>query len=517
MKRSLRGLFICLVAFTILVTGCSQNTSTAPTEEKGGKSTLTVALPTEIKSMDLYAHNDFVTWMAINNMYNTLLKRDEKGFIVNDLAESYTNVDDVTWEFVLKKGVKFHDGTELTAEDVKFSFERAATDKVLGESTYYKSIKEVKVIDPYKVQIITDGPNPLFLSVVARTSAAVYPKKYLEEKGIENFNKNPIGTGPFKFVEWIKGNQLTLEPFDQYYEGAGKEWSKLVFRTIPEGSTRVGELLTGGVDIIPSVSSNDWKRIQSDDKTEIVTGASNRVAFLVPKATPGSPMADPRVREAIELSIDKNLIIEKLLGGKGTPTRTRITPGNFGANENLFNVSLYDVERAKQLLKEAGYENGLELTMQSTSGRYAKDKEVTEMIVGMLENVGIHVKLELLEFSVYEELRKANKVGDLHMVWLANSYFDAFTTGSEHLTSTRNMVNLGLSNPELEAVLKKAAKNMNQDERKAQYQKAQELEAAQFMRMYLYLEHNSYGVNKAVNFTPRIDEMFKAYEITKRQ
>jgi len=516
MIRSLRAVFICLLALSFLVTACGQDGNTAQPQTKDGKQPLTIALPTEIKSMDLYAHNDFVTWMAINNMYNTLLKRDEKGFIVNDLAESYTTVNDVTWEFVLKKGVKFHDGTELTAEDVKFSFERAVADKTLGESIYYKSIKEVKVIDPYKVQFITDGPNPLFLSVVARTSAAIYPKKYIQEKGIDYFHQNPIGTGPFKFVEWIKGNQLTLEPYEQYYEGPVKDWNKLVFRIIPEGSTRIGELLTGGVDIIAGVGSNDWKRIQDNDKTELVSGASNRVAFLVPKATPGSPLEDPRVREAIELAIDKNLIIEKLLGGSATPTRTRITPGNFGANEKLFNTALYDVERAKQLLKEAGYANGLELTMQSTTGRYAKDKEVTEMVVGMLANVGIKVKLQLLEYSVYEEIRKANKVGDLHMVWLANSYFDAYIMGTEHLTSTRNMTNLGLKNPELEDVLKKAEKNMNQEERKALYQKAQELEADQFMRTYLYLEHNSYGVNKSVNFTPRIDEMFKAYEIKKR-
>lgn len=518
MKRSIKAALLCFIAFAVLLAGCttSKNNTTQP-DKKDEKRPLTIALPTEVKSMDLYAHNDFVTWMAVNNMYNTLLKRDAKGNITNDLAEDYKKVNDTTWEFNLKKGIKFHNGTEMTAEDIKFSFERAVAEKTLGESVYYKSIKEVKIIDPYKVQFITDGPNPLFLSVIARTSAAILPKKYIEEKGIDSFNQQPVGTGPFKFVEWKKGSHLKLEPYEQYFEGAAKDWSQVVFRILPEGSTRVGELLTGGVDIIPSVGSNDWPRVKGNDKTEIVSGASNRVAFLVPKVTnPKSPMADQRVREAVELAIDKKLIIDKLLGGLGTTTRTRITPGNFGANPKLFNVAVYDEKRAKELLKEAGYENGLELTMQSTTGRYAKDKEVTEMIVGMLAKVGIKVKLELLEFSVYEEIRKVNKVSDLHMVWLANSNFDAFTMVSEHLTSVRSLTNLGLSSPELEEILKKAEKNMNQGERDTQYQMAQQVEANQFLRLYLYLEHNSYGASKSVNFTPRLDEMYKVYEISKR-
>lgn len=512
--RILKSAIICLLAFAILLVGCSKEETPSKTKEEIRP--LTFAVPTEIKSMDLYAHNDHVTWMAINNLYNALFKRNTKGEIVQDLVDKYISLNETTWEFVLKKGVKFHNDQELTAEDVKFSLERAATDKTLNENSAYRSIKEVKVLESHRFQIITPKPDPLLLGVLARTSAVIYPKKYIDEKGMDYFNEHPIGSGPYKFVEWKRGSHVTMEPFESYFEGPAKDWSKLMFRILPESTTRVGELLTGGVDIIPGVTSNEWERVKGNAKTELASAVSNRVAIIVPKATQGTPTADPRVREAIELAIDKKLIINKLLGDGATPVRTRITPGNFGANDKLYNVALYDINRAKELLKEAGYEKGLELTMQSSNGRYARDKEVAEMVVGMLSNVGIKVKLELMEWNSYLEMRNANKVGDLHMVWFANSFFDAHVMISEHLTSSRKMENLGFKNQELLDLLKQAENNMKPEDRSKQYLRAQEIEAEERMRIYLYLEHNTYGVNKKVIFEPRLDEMFRAYDIKKR-
>jgi peptide/nickel transport system substrate-binding protein len=512
--RSIRIAALVLAALAILMAGCGQGTTDVKSSD--AKQPLTIALPTEINSMDIYGHGDHVTLFAVNNMFNGLFKRNAKGEAVQDLAESYKKIDDTTWEFVLKKGVKFHTGDELTADDVKFTLERAAKDKTLTENTTFKTIKEVKVLTSQSLQIVTNAPDPLLISILARTGAGIYPKKYIEEKGMPYFLEHPVGTGPFKFLEWKKGSHIAFEPFDNYYEGPVKDWSKLTYRIIPESSTRTGELLTGGVDLIPNVTSNEWNRVKSNDKTTLASSNSQRVAILVPNASGNRPTKDKRVREAIELAIDKKLIIEKLLGGEATQTRTRVTEGNFGSNEKLFNTSLFDVERAKKLLKEAGFENGLELTMQSSNGRYAKDKEVAEMIVGMLANVGIKVKLELMEWNSYLELRNAKKVGDLHMVWLANSFYDAHIQVSEMLTSSRSMDTVGLKNAELEDLLKKATVNMNEAERKKQHERAQEIIAQEFMQIYIYLEKNTYGVNKKVNFTPRLDELIKAYEITKK-
>lgn len=515
---------LLVAAMGIFMAGCAKEAPGGAAAEPGTngekhseeKTTLTIALPTEVTSMDLYSHGDHVTLYATNNMFNFLFKRLANGEIAEDLVETYENLDDLTWDFKLREGVKFHNGDELTAEDVKFTLERVAQDATLNVHSTFKTIQEVKVLDPYHFQIITVEPDPLIPSLLARPNAGIYSKKYIEDNGWDHYMNNPIGTGPYKFVEWKRGSHISFEPFENYFEGPNEDWEKVVYRIIPESSTRVGELLTGGVDLIPNVTSNTWDQIRNNENTDIVSSISQRVAFLVPRATEGSPTADPRVREAIELAIDNKAIIDSLLGGAANPTRTRITPGNFAANESLFDTYLYDVERAKELLKEAGYENGVELTMQSSNGRYARDKEVAEMVVGMLANAGINVKLELMEWTSYLEMRNAKKVGDLHMVWFGNSFYDAHTMVSEHLTSTRSMESLGYDLPELEELLKAAAVNMNQDERKQQYERAQEIVAETRMNIYVYLEHNTYGVSNAIEFEPRIDEKLLGYEIKRR-
>ena len=263
----------------------------------------------------------------------------------------------------------------------------------------------------------------------------------------------------------IGATRLSWEPFEDYFEGAVTDWERVVFRVILEYSTRVAELLTGGVDIIAGVAAHDRVWLAADDRLVLMPALTNRVAHLVPKATPDSPLADRRVREAVELAINNWVITDRLLGGQGTPIRTRVVPGNFGANEELFDVALYDVERAKQLLAEAGYANGLKLTMHSSDGRYARDREVIEMVAGMLRNVGIEVELEFPEWNTDLELRRVNKVGDLHALWLANSYFDAHIEIGEHLTSTRSLENLGYDYPELVELLVNAEHNMDPDQR----------------------------------------------------
>jgi peptide/nickel transport system substrate-binding protein len=305
---------------------------------------------------------------------------------------------------------------------------------------------------------------------------------------------------------------LILVKNDQYF-GDKPKWDKLVFRATPEDATRVAELMTGGVDIAVNIPPSDMERIESNEGTHAVTGPTQRVMQLSLRTTPGTVTENPKVREAIDLAIDEKAIVDNILAGGGTPTRTRVTAGNFGADPELYGKSLYDPERAKQLLAEAGYPNGVDISFSATSGRYLKDKETAELIQAMLAEVGIRAKLDLLEWSKFNDTYKAKKFGEVFMISYANSMFDA-SLAFDRLTTERAKGESDYSNPEVDKLLKEAEKNMNLDERAKQYVKVQEIIAEERPQIYMYQMNANYGVSDKVNFEPRLDEMLFADEVT---
>jgi peptide/nickel transport system substrate-binding protein len=530
MKRLLLLGLLILSMSALIFAGCSSSdTTTEPSNSEGketknestegttasteGNRTLTIAMGTDMATFDIHDHNNTSTEAIHVNMFNYLFRHDQNQELQPELVDSYELVDDTTWQFKLKEGIKFHNGDVLTSEDVKFTLERVAKDNTLREHPNYRQILEVKIIDDLTFQVITDGPQPSLLNRFARLGSGMLPKKYIEENGWEHFLENPIGTGPFKFVEWVRDDRLTLEVYDDYFQGKNEEWDKIVFRVIPETSTRVGELLTGGVDIATDLPPSEWERVNGNEGTAVISADSNRVILLVVRQTEGLPTADPRVREAIDLAIDNKAITEFVLGGAGVPTRTRVTPGNTGANPDLFNTYVYDVKRAKELLAEAGYPNGFEMTLQSPHGRYLQDREVSEMLMGMLAEVGIKVNLEFMEWSNFIEMRKAKKNKDAYLIGYGNSLFDA-DLAVDMYRSERTAGETDYKNEEVDELIQAARVNMDPEERKKQYQRIQEIVAEERPHIHLHLQKSNYGVSDQINFTPRVDEMLYVPSIT---
>jgi peptide/nickel transport system substrate-binding protein len=532
MKRLLFLNLLILSMSALIFAGCSSSdTTTEPSNSEGAGTknegnegnatanedsrTLTIAMGTDIVSFDIHDHNNTSTEAVHINMFNYLFKHDENQELQPELVDTYELIDDTTWQFKLKEGVKFHNGDVLTAEDVKFTLERVAKDDSLREHPNYRQIAEVKVIDDLNFQIITDGPQPTILNRLARLGSGILPKKYIEEKGWDHFLENPVGTGAFKFVEWVRDDRLVLEVYEDYFLGKVEDWDQLVFRVIPETSTRVGELLTGGVDIATDIPPNEWERVNGNDGTSVISKESNRTILLVVRHTEGYPTADPRVREAIDLAIDNKAITDFVLGGAGVPTRTRVTPGNTGAHPDLFNTYVYDVKRAKELLTEAGYPNGFEMTLHSPHGRYLQDREVAEMITGMLAEVGIKVNLEFMEWSNFIEMRKAKKNKDMYLIGFGNSLFDA-DLAVDMYRSARAAGETDYKNEEVDQLIQAARVNMNKEERLKQYQRIQEIIAEERPHIFLHLQKSNYGVSDAINFAPRVDEMLYVPSITKK-
>lgn len=295
-------------------------------------------------------HNNGAYGTPLMNVFDTLVRRTDDGEFVPHLAKSFEQKDDYTWEFVLHQGIKFHDGSELTARDVKFTLDRVVGDTRLIESPRFSTIKEVKILDPYTVQIITNVPDPVMLNRLIRMGGSIMPEKYFNEVGVDNFTKRPVGSGPYKVAQYNVDQQIILEKFKDYFKGDVSDWDKAVLTILPEASTRVNELITGGMDLVDEVPPSEWARVNGNGNTAIVPGDSTQVIMLMVNSNEQFPTSDVRVRQAIDYAIDDKLIVDKFFQGMGTPTRTHITPGIVGFNEEYYDTYLYDLEKAKERL-----------------------------------------------------------------------------------------------------------------------------------------------------------------------
>ncbi|MGM0838669.1 MAG: ABC transporter substrate-binding protein [Bacillota bacterium] len=521
-KRKSIWSFMMMMAITaLLVAGCSNNSKTGTDGTNDGKtpnnesSKLTIAMGTDIVSFDIHNHNNTSTEAVHDNMFNYLFKKDAKGEIQPELVDTFTQIDDLTVEMKLKEGVTFHNGDPLTSEDVKFTLERVATDDTLKEYPNYKQIKEVQIVDDLTFKVVTHAPEPSLFHRLSRLGSGMLPSKYINENGWEHFLENPVGTGPYQFKEWVRDDRVVFTPFENYYEGKVEEWDEVVFRVIPENSTRVSELLTGGVDIAVNVPPADWDRVNDNDGTSIVQETSNRTIMLILRATEGFPTSDVRVRQALDYAIDNKVITENVLKGGGVPTRTRVGPGNFGHNPDLHDTYNYDVEKAKELLKEAGYEDGFEMTLHAPKGRYLQDAEITEMIAGMLAAINVKVNIEFMEWSNFVEMRTAKKNKDAYLLGLGNSMFDG-AYSVDWYRAERFVGETDYKNDEIEALLKESANNMDPASREKQIQKIEEIAEEEVPHIMLHQEKINIGVSDRISFDPNPDEMIYVPTIKKK-
>lgn len=516
MKKTfyLNILLLVLVALILSACGGDNSSDNGSGGSDSDDKTLTIAMGTDMLTWDVHDHRNTSTEAIHINVYDYLVNNEDGEFKPN-LATEWELIEDDVWEFKLREGVKFHNGDDFTAEDVKFTLERVANDETLRDYQNYRQIDEVEIIDDYTVRIHTDGPEPVLLNRISRLGSGMLPSEYIEEHGWEHFLENPVGSGPYKYVEWIRDDRVVLEINEDHYDGRYSEWDKLVFRAIPENSTRVSEALTGGVDIAANIPPSDWDRIEENDGTSLITGPSNRTMIFFVRHQEGYPTADLRVRQAIDLAIDNQAVIDHVLGGKGTPTITRVNPGNVGVNEDLHNTYNYDVEKAKELMAEAGYEDGFEMTIQSPNGRYPQDRETVEVVAGMLSEIGIEAKLEFMEWGAFVEMRDANENEDMYLLGLSSSLYDS-AQSLDYYGSWLAEEHIGYKNEEIDELLQEAEIGMDQDQRIEQYQRVQEIAAEELPHINLHQLEQAFAVSDRINFTPSLDELIDIKSVTSK-
>ena len=527
MKKNIRNaLALCLAVLMMatMLAGCSggassstpasASASAASGTSSNDSTTLTLAINADILTTDPQALNNGTTTSVMYNVFSNLVKYDDAGEIVMDLAESYELLEDqVTWEFKIREDAVFHDGTPVTAEDVAWSLTRVMTDESSSDYMNFSPLAEAVAVDDYTVHVVSKDPYPIMLQLLCKGGAAVLPKAYFEENGEEAWLANPIGSGPYQLTEYVKDDHVTLVPFADYYGEQNPDWEEVIFRVVPESSTRVGELIAGNVDAVNMVIPTEWERVNGNEGTAVVNGPSTRVYQLALKTDKG-PTADLRVRQAIDLAIDDQTIVDTILQGAGTPMLTRVPSGVNGCNEDLVGKYNYDPERAKELLAEAGYPDGFSMKIEAPTGRYTMDAEISQAIVAMLSQVGITVDLQLLESSAYSNVFSAHSAEDGFMTCFGLGFFDA-SYGMIGYFGVNTSGESNWNNQEYIDMYYEAEFNMNEEERTQLFQEMQQMVADEVPYAIICQIDNSYGVKDSITMTPRLDDVWNLSTIRK--
>jgi peptide/nickel transport system substrate-binding protein len=337
-----------------------------------------------------------LSYMA--NFFDGLLQRKGAGGkLAPALAVRWEHPDLLSWKFYLRKGVKFHNGNPFTGEDVKFSFERLSNPEVSEFINTGKSIDSIEVIDDYTVVIKTKKPIPWFANNMHQVF--IMDKESTEARDSGDVMVKPIGTGAYKLEEWVKGSYVRMAANQDYWEGA-PSLKKVEIRPITESSTRFAALISGQVKIVTGVPVELFDKVVTNPKLEVVSRPARRSIFLALANEPGTPVADIRVRKAMYMAINEDEIIEKIMRGHATPAAQVPDPPTIGYNASIERLP-YDPARAKQLLEEAGYGDGFEITLSGPNDRYVQDEKIAEAVAKYLAKVGIKVELDVKPKSIF--------------------------------------------------------------------------------------------------------------------
>jgi peptide/nickel transport system substrate-binding protein len=463
-----------------------------------------IAQGVDIATFDPHEDTSSSGMAILQNIFDHLLMRDDSLELTPSIAEQWENVDELTWEFQIRQGVMFHDGSELTVDDIVFTFEHVLDPDVGSrQRTRIVMIESVEAADDTTLRITTSFPFPPLLTVLQYVF--IMPAEIYSP---DEFALNPVGSGPYRFVEWIRDDHVYLERFDDHWRGPAPIQS-VEFRPIVEGSTRVAALRTREIDIAALVPVTDVPEIDAAPDVEIRDVQSLRTIF-VGMNTWNAPLDDPRVRQALNYGVNVEEIIEFLLDGFGFPLASVTGPAEFGYNPNLETYP-YDPDRARELLAEAGYPDGFDITLDTPTGRYLQDVEVSQAIAGQLADIGVNVEVRPAEFQEYFDRWLASEIEGLYFLGFGASTLDADGVMGSHFDSERR--GLYYNSPESDELIHAAMREFDEEAREAIYHELMEYFHEQAPWIFLYTQQDIYGVASDLDWAPRADERLWVYDM----
>lgn len=513
MKRNSYSLLAVLVLLSLVLVTCGP--TAAPTEAPqpteaaqateapqptevpppaGPTGEIVIAIGGDPSTLDPQVADDGNERAVNDNIYETLIARDPKTMgLVPGLAESWEQLDDVTWQLKVREGISFHNGEPFDAEAAAFSVNRVVDPEFNSEQiSFFATIKEAKATDATTIQVITDGPDPTLPTRLYWLK--IVPPQHATD---EDFGTSPVGTGPYKFVEWVRDDHVTLEANPDYW-GTSPTIAKVTIRPIKEEVTRLAALKAEEVDLVRGLIP---EYVGEVPKVAAIPGLEFpwiRINTLT------GPLAEKQLRLAINYAINREELAESLYSGYAIPAEGQLlTPGHFGFNPNV-KAYPYDPDKAKELITAAGYAEE-ELEFIGEAGRWLKDKELIEAVAGQLREVGLNVTVNIVEWSAWLDLlfAGADKAPIMQFSSHDNALLDADRTMSALYHSEGSQT--AYSNPEMDELIDTARTETDVATREKLYHDAVQLGYDDAVLIPLVNLEDIYGLTGRLEWTPRLD------------
>lgn len=509
-KSKLRSILALSVLIATVLTGCASGqqansptgaskaadsqTKTAPAPAEGG--TMIIARLSDANNLDPHFSTQINSMAVVQHkLYEGLVLQGPNSEYKPLLASEWKQIDDLTWEFVLREGVTFHDGTPFDGEAVKKTIDRILDKNApTPKANMFGMIREVKVVDTHRIQFVLHYPFAGLLSVLASAEGGIISPKAIEQYG-KDLSKHPVGTGPFVFESWTPGQEIVLVKNENYW-GKKPRIDKVVFKTVPEDTTRVAMVETGEAHIAEQLPVTELERVQNSPNMTLGRYPSFAVDHIGMNVTK-KPFDDVRVRQAIAHAIDKEAIIQGVYNNVGKVANSTLGPQVIGYSPNVKGPE-YDLNKAKQLLAEAGYPNGFKATVYLNDNKARIN--VAEVLQSQLKGIGIDLQIQVMEFGAYLDLAAKGETQMFISGW-GNATGDADYNQYNLFHSTSHGVpgnHSFYSNPKVDALIEAGRKEKDPQKRKDIYEEAQQIEMEEVPLLPYRSSENLAAISKSV-------------------
>jgi peptide/nickel transport system substrate-binding protein len=494
--------FSSLLTLVACVGGLIGAVAGASAQDRIRAKEVVIGLGAEPRTMLAVTIVDWTTNTQLEHIYDRLLDRDAKTLRPKPmLATGWRVINDTTWEFTLRQGVKFHNGEPFDAHSVKATMDYLKDPNNKSHyAAYWKLVKDVQIVNDFTVRVVTEKPWPSLIDRASLTDFLVLPAKALKDLGPDKLAQKPIGTGPFRFVEWRRDDRLVLERNPDYWGGPA-EVSRVTFRFIPEFSGRLAALLSGEIDIMKDVPPHAAEAVDRSGRARIRVAVSSRINYLALVNLKPGPMQDLRARRAMNHAVNVDELIAQVLKGRATKICGPLSPAN--VDYAPVDCYAYDPARAQALFKEAGLDpTKLQLTLDTPSGRYPLDK---------LQRLGIKTSVVVNEWGTHLDKIKNRNTGDTFFLGWGPSVFGQGVI--EPLFQANQTYSSYGNNKVMDDKIARAITIVDAKGRAAAYAELQRLAHDEAAWVPLWQQHDLYGVASTVEWSPRADEKVWMYEV----